>query len=303
MKYKKQNTMKKIITSLLGRLLKRPYTLLIFHFSLFTFHSFAQNRYCLPEAHSACYSMSASIDSDIVNNVYNGSAMQGVQNVFLDIAHTMRFWVDSANLGSGGGSCPTCIKDSNVARWGVGYITSVTMPTLSSTAAGNIGYLLQGNGNAAPSWVSALSSTVQNNITATGTITTGTWASAITPVAEQQLTASGGLFTWNVTSYPSAIIIFAGATAVKDSLEISGYQSGGTYNLVIEQNSYGYDTLVIYQHVPASYEANAGGISGGRQALTLTSSANAIDFYTVYYSGALGFFLWTGANDYTALKH
>ncbi len=81
------------------------------------------------------------------------------------------------------------------------------------------------------------------------------------PASNQLLTVSGGLFTWNVLQYPNADIVFSG-TGTRDSIEITNYTGGFTYNLAIEQSSGGSDSLVIYQKTPSSYEANVGGISG-----------------------------------------
>ena len=63
------------------------------------------------------------------------------------------------------------------------------------------------------------------------------------------LTVSSGLFTWNVATTPSADIVFVGS-GTRDSIEVTNYKGGTTYNLTLKQSSSGSDTLVIYQNQP-----------------------------------------------------
>ncbi len=89
----------------------------------------------------------------------------------------------------------------SATQYGLPYFSSTTV--MDSTAAGTSSGVLQGNASGAPTWVTTLSSTLQGNITAVGTVGTGVW----------QGTAVAGLYGGTgLTTAAVGDLIYASAT-------------------------------------------------------------------------------------------
>lgn len=124
-----------------------------------------------------------------------------------------------ANGGSG--------QTSTLTQYGLVYGSTTT--AMATTAAGTTSNVLQGNASGAPTWVSTLPSTVQGNITTTGTIGAGVWQGTVITLAyggsNANLTASNGGIVY---STGSAMAILAG-TATASQCLLSGSNAAPTW--------------------------------------------------------------------------
>ena len=82
-------------------------------------------------------------------------------------------------------------------------INGITVSPLITAGVGTNQTVLQGNASGTPTFVSTLPVTVQEDITATGTVTSGTWSSAIAGTITGNATLSGNLVFGATITAPS----------------------------------------------------------------------------------------------------
>jgi len=224
----------------------------------------------------------------------------------------------SGNIASSGGATPniTFTGVLPIANGGTNGTDATVLGGLVYTnatqykvlAAGTSGQLLQSNGAAAPSWVAAPAGSVTSvamsvpaflsvsgsPITSSGTLAVTLSGTAL-PIANggtgntSQSTVvltDGATITWTVLGLINNAEVTLGGNR---TLAFSGIANGMTGTLIVKQDATGSRTLAL----PSGSKV----INGGSGAVTLTTTANAIDVLAFIYDGTNYF--WTIGNNYT----